>query len=74
MSVQIRGLSKRQRAIADVLWMMNTREDAERFIASLEPQTQRDANTVVEMMQLAIIDEIETVDESVKSIIDNLRY
>ena len=74
MSVQITGLSKRQRAIADVLWMMNTREDAERFIASLEPQTQRDANTVVEMMQLAIIDEIETVDDSVKSIIDNLRY
>jgi hypothetical protein len=74
MSVQIRGLSKRQRAIADVLWMMNTREDAERFIASLAPDTQRDANTVVEMMQLAIIDEIDTVDESTKSIIDNCRY
>ena len=73
MSVQIRGLSKRQRAIADVLWMMNTREDAERFIASLEPTTRRDANTVVEMMQLAIIDEIDTVDDSVKSIIDNLK-
>ena len=74
MSVQIRGLSKRQRAIADVLWVMNTREDAERFIASLEPQTQQDARTVVEMMQLAIIDECNHVDESTKSIIDNLRY
>ena len=73
MAIQITGLSKRQRAIADVLWMMNTRADAERFIASLEPQTQRDANTVVEMMQLAIIDECDTVDDSVKSIIDNLR-
>jgi hypothetical protein len=73
MAIQITGLSKRQRAIADVLWMMNTRADAERFIASLEPQTRRDANTVVEMMQLAIIDECDTVDDSVKSIIDNLR-
>jgi hypothetical protein len=73
MAIQITGLSKRQRAIADVLWMMNTRADAERFIASLEPQTQRDANTVVEMMQLAIIDECDTVDESVKSLIDNLK-
>jgi hypothetical protein len=73
MTVQIKGLSKRQRAIADVLWMMNTRADAERFIASLEPQTQRDANTVVEMMQLAIIDECDTVDESVKLLIDNLK-
>jgi hypothetical protein len=73
MAVQITGLSKRQRAIADVLWMMNTREDAERFIASLEPTTRRDANTVVEMMQLAIIDEIDSVDESTKLIIDNCR-
>jgi hypothetical protein len=74
MSIEITGLSKRQRAIADVLWMMRTREDAERFIASLAPDTQQDANTVVEMMQLAIIDEIETIDDSVKSIIDNCRY
>jgi hypothetical protein len=73
MTVQIKGLSKRQRAIADVLWMMNTRADAERFIASLEPQTQRDAHTVVEMMQLAIIDECDSVDESTKLIIDNCR-
>jgi hypothetical protein len=73
MAIQITGLSKRQRAIADVLWMMNTRADAERFIASLEPQTRRDANTVVEMMQLAIIDECDTVDDLVKSIIDNLK-
>jgi hypothetical protein len=74
MSVQITGLSKRQRAIADVLWMMRTREDAERFIASLAPDTQQDANTVVEMMQLAIIDEIDSVDESTKLIIDLCRY
>jgi hypothetical protein len=73
MTVQIQGLSKRQRAIADVLWMMNTRADAERFIASLEPTTQRDAHTVVEMMQLAIIDECDSVDESTRLIIDNCR-
>jgi hypothetical protein len=73
MTVQIKGLSKRQRAIADVLWLMNTRADAERFIQSLEPQTQQDALTVVEMMQLAIIDECDTVDDSVKLLIDNLK-
>ena len=74
MSIQITGLSKRQRAIADVLWLMNTKEDAFRFIESLEPATRKDAGLVVEMMQLAIIDEIDTVDESTKSIIDNCRY
>ena len=73
MSIQIAGLNKRQRAIADVLWMMNTREDAERFVKSLEPATRRDAETVIEMMMLAVIDECETVDPLVKSIIDNLK-
>jgi len=73
MSIQIAGLSRRQRAIADVLWMMGTREDAERFIKSLEPATRKDAETVVEMMMLAVIDEVDTVDDSVKSLIDNLK-
>lgn len=73
MSIRIDGLNKRQRAIADVLWMMNTREDAERFIQSLEPQTRRDAETVVHMMMLAVIDECETVDDSVKLMLDNLK-
>jgi hypothetical protein len=71
--IQIEGLSQRQRAIADVLWMMQTREDAERFIKSLEPQTRKDAETVILMMMLAVIDECETVDDSVKELIDNLR-
>ena len=74
MAVEITGLSRRQRAIADVLWVMNSRADAERFLASLEPQTRRDAELVIELMQLAIIDECNHVDESTKLIIDNLRY
>jgi hypothetical protein len=73
MSIEITGLNKRQRAIADVLWLMNSKEDALRFIASLEPQTRRDAETVIEMMQLAVIDECDSIDDSVKSIIDNLK-
>ena len=71
--IQIEGLNRRQRAIADVLWLMQTKADALRFIASLEPQTRKDAETVIEMMQLAVIDECDTVDDLVKSIIDNLK-
>jgi hypothetical protein len=73
MSIQIEGLNKRQRAIADVLWLMNSKADALRFIASLEPQTRRDAETVIEMMQLAVIDECESIDDSVKLMLDNLK-
>ena len=72
-SIEITGLNKRQRAIADVLWMMNTKADALRFIASLEPQTRRDAETVIEMMQLAVIDECESIDDLVKSEIDRIK-
>jgi hypothetical protein len=73
MSIQIEGLNKRQRAIADVLWLMNSKADALRFIASLEPITRRDAETVIEMMQLAVIDECDSIDDSVKSMLDNLK-
>ena len=73
MSIQIQGLSRRQRAIADVLWMMPTREDAERFMASLNPATRRDADLVVELLQLAITDECDTIDPDVAELIDNLR-
>jgi hypothetical protein len=73
MSIEIQGLNKRQRAIADVLWLMQSKADALRFIASLEPQTRRDAETVIEMMQLAVIDECDSIDDSVKVLIDTLK-
>lgn len=62
--IQIEGLNKRQRAIADILWMMKSKEDCQRFIASLDPATRRDAETVVEMMILAVCDEIDSVAEA----------
>ena len=71
--IQIEGLNRRQRAIADVLWLMQSKADALRFIASLEPQTRKDAETVIEMMQLAVIDECDSIDDSVKLMLDNLK-
>jgi len=71
--VQIEGLNNRQRAIADVLWMMQTRTEVEAFIRALHPSMRADAETVVEMMMLAVWDDIDTVDESVKLMLDNLK-
>jgi hypothetical protein len=62
--IQIEGLTRRQRVIADILWMMNSKEECRRFVASLEPANRRDAETVVEMMILAVCDEVESVAES----------
>jgi len=71
--VQIDGLNNRQRAIADVLWMMQTRAEVEAFIRALHPSMRADAETVVEMMMLAVWDDIDTVDESTKLMLDNLK-
>jgi hypothetical protein len=71
--VQIQGLNSRQRKIADVLWMMQDRTQVEAFIRALDLTMRREAETVVELMMLAIWDEIESIDDSVKVLIDNLK-
>jgi hypothetical protein len=71
--VQIQGLNNRQRAIADVLWMMQDRDQVEAFIRALHPSMRKEAETVVEMMMLAVWDDIDTVDESTKLMLDNLK-
>jgi hypothetical protein len=62
--VKIQGLTSRQRKIADILWMMNGRDQVNAFIASLQGDFRRDAETVVEMMILAILDECQDVAEA----------
>lgn len=64
MSIQLEGLTQRQRKIADILWMMNGRDQVNGFIASLQGDFRRDAETVVEMMKLAICDECRDVAEA----------
>lgn len=70
--IQITGLNHRQRAIADVLWLMNGREDVDRFVRALHPSMRAEAEVVVEMMMLAVWDEIDTVDESTKQMLDKI--
>ena len=62
--IQIEGLNKRQRAIADILWSFNSREECRKFINSLQPNWRRDAETVVELMIWAVCDECRDVAEA----------
>jgi hypothetical protein len=62
--ITIDGLNKRQRAIADILWSMGSRAECNRFIASLQPAWRRDAETVIEMMIVAVCDECQDVAEA----------
>ena len=73
-AIEITGLTTRQRAIADVLWMMNGKDSVLSFINSLEAETKKDAMVVLNMMVAAVMDEIDLVEDLVKSEIDRIRY
>jgi hypothetical protein len=62
--IQIEGLNRRQRAIADILWTFNSRDECRKFISSLQPNWRRDAETVVELMIWAVCDECRDVAEA----------
>ena len=62
--IKIEGLSKKQRLLADIIWSFDKREDVLAFVQTLPPKDRRDAQTIVEMMILAFIDEVDNTDEA----------
>ena len=62
--MQIEGLNRTQRALADIMWGMDSKEQVTAFIASLRGQQQREAQTVLELMLLSIWDECEDTQEA----------
>jgi hypothetical protein len=68
--ITIQGLSKKQRALADILWAMDGTEQVHAFIAALHPKDRVEAQTVCEMMILACIDECEDVEIAEQVLVD----
>jgi hypothetical protein len=64
--ITIEGLSNKQMALADIMWAISTREGVESFISTLPKADQRDCRTIIELMQLAFADEVDSVDEATK--------
>ena len=60
--ITIQGLNKQQRALADVVWAMDSIESVLAFRNTLRGQQQRDLDTVLIMLAWAVIDQ--TVEES----------
>jgi hypothetical protein len=55
--MEIYGLNERQRKIADLLWSIETKDGVHTFIDGMPPDLKQDANLVLNMMILAVIDE-----------------
>jgi len=66
MNIELHGLTKKQMVFCDIMWALETREAVEKFIATLPAKDQRICNTLIEMMQLAFLDEVDSVDEANK--------
>lgn len=66
MNIELHGLNARQIQYANTFWNCEELDEAEEFIGSLPTdEEQRDAQLVLDLMILAIIDQRVEVDESV---------
>ena len=62
MKLEISGLTAKQAVLCDIMWTIETQEGVESFISTLPKQDQRDCRSLIEMMKLAFIDEINSTD------------
>ena len=70
--IEIRGLSPKQMALADIMWKISDREGVEAFIATLPKTEARTCRVLIELMQLAFLDEI-TNTQDANRVIDKFR-
>ena len=64
MNIELSGLTPKQMALCDIMWAIETREGVESFISTLPKRDQLECRTLIELMQLAFADEIESIDEA----------
>jgi hypothetical protein len=72
MQIELRGLTQKQIVFCDVMWSISTREGVESFIRTLPKDDQRTCHNLVELMQLAFSDKVETIDPAVTALLDRI--
>ena len=55
--IELYGLSPRQMVLADIMWSISDRDGIEAFIATLPKSEARTCRVLIELMQLAFIDQ-----------------
>jgi hypothetical protein len=70
--IEIQGLSPKQMALADIMWAISSREGVDAFIATLPRSEARTCRVLIELMQLAFLDEIVNTQEADR-VIDKFR-
>ena len=70
--IQVQGFTPRQHMLADIIWSIEDGAQVQRFLKSLPPAERRDADIVVTMLTAAFLDSVDSVDESVKEMLDRI--
>jgi hypothetical protein len=72
-NIVIEGLSKKQRLFADIMWSLDSTDQVTTFIRSLPKKDREQAQVVCEMMILACIDEVDSVEDSTVDLINSFK-
>jgi hypothetical protein len=70
--IELYGLNPKQMALADIMWSISDRDGVESFIATLPKSEARTCRVLIEMMQLAFLDEITDTQDACR-VIDSIR-
>jgi hypothetical protein len=70
--IEIQGFSPKQKALADIMWAISTKEGVDAFIATLPKAERRECELVKEMLVLAFLDDIVNTQEA-DMVIDKFR-
>lgn len=71
--ITIEGLNKKQRLLADIIWALDTQDQVQAFIRSLPERDRQQAQLVCQMMILAFIDEVDTIDDETVELINSFK-
>ena len=73
MEIKIHGLTRKQTALADIIWACDSKENVESFINSLQGDNKKEAQTVFELMSLAVWDSIEEIEPAITDLINTYK-
>jgi hypothetical protein len=62
--IEIQGLSQKEMALCDIMWTISSKEGVDSFISTLPKTDARTCKVLIELMQLAFLDEITDTQEA----------
>jgi len=70
--IEIQGLSQKEMALCDIMWTISSKEGVDSFISTLPKTDARTCKVLIELMQLAFLDEV-TDTQAANQVIDKFR-